>query len=60
MDHPTRVQKLTEINAAVDRIIAQRDGARSEAEESFVEIDDHIQQLHDKVMQASPEEAAVD
>ena len=55
MNHDERVAKLTAINAGVDRLVTERDAARSEGEEAMTAIDQHIDELHAKVAAASPE-----
>ena len=46
MNHEERMQKISEINAAVDRLTSQRDAALSS-------VDSQLEELHSKVVNAA-------
>ena len=56
MNHQERMQKLNEISAAVDRLSTQRDDARSEIQTVVSGLDNELQALHDKVVNAAAAE----
>ena len=53
MNHQERMQKRNEISAAVDRLSTQRDDARSEIQTVVSGLDNELQALHDKVVNAA-------